>query len=90
MFQGCGCLLFVYFLNTRKDACIDSIESSGRVVALSPVPLFSCAGRRAARFARGRKKKGLVHTVCACVKKRWNSETSWTFSDIFVIINGWR
>ena len=27
--------------------------------------------------------KGLVHTVCACVKKSWNSETSGHCQDIF-------
>ena len=41
--------------------------------ASSPVPLFSRAGRRAVRFARGRKKKGLVSTVCACAGFSWNS-----------------
>ena len=43
------------------------------VLASSPVPLFSRTGRRAARFARGRKKKGLVSTVCACAGFSWNS-----------------
>ena len=50
--------------------------------SLVPSPSFSRIGRRA-RFAWGRKKKGLVHTVCACVKKSWNSETSWHGQDIF-------
>ena len=50
------------------------VRSRGGVkVASSPVPLFSRAGRRAARFARGRKKKGLVSTVCACAGFSWNS-----------------
>ena len=45
-----------------------------------------------ARFTWERKKKGLVHTVCACVKKSQISVTlghmARTFLDIFVIING--
>ena len=56
-----------------------SCDRDTTIASLVPSPSFSRVGRR----ARGRKKKGLVHTVCACVKKFWNSETSWHGQDIF-------
>ena len=44
------------------------VNGTGVHGSLVPSPSFSRVGGRA-RFARGRKKKGLVHTVCACITK---------------------
>ena len=51
-----------------------------------PVPLFSRAGRRAARFARGRKKKGLVSSDRACVSFSSFSRNLDTSLDISVYL----
>ena len=58
----------------------------GSYLASSPVPLFSRAGRRAARFARGRKKKGLVSSDRACVSFSSFSRNLDTSLDISVYL----
>ena len=74
----CTCILRI----PAADSVCEEAHKTAIKYSLVPSPYFSRVGRRA-RFARGRKNKGLVHTVCACVKKSQISVTSGHDQDIF-------
>ena len=69
------CLAVASANSSNSDGCFVA-PSYGDVQLKEDLVLIYMGPDGRARYARGGKKKGLVHTVCACAKKSWNSETS--------------